>query len=205
MRAALYARVSTSGKGQDPDNQLFHLRNYAEAKGLTVIGEYVDHASALDTKNRKALRSLQVDVRKFKFDVILIWKLDRMFRSLRHMHSLMEEWEGYNTLVTSMTENLDSTTTNGRLMLNIMGALAEWEREIIRERTDAQRQRRIDLGLPIGPAHIEENDPELEKELLRVYESLDRGERNVSYFARELGVNRSTLSRKYKRYREAQL
>jgi len=202
MRAALYARVSTTGRGQDPDNQLFHLRNFAEAKSFTVVEEYVDHASALDIKNRKALRDLERNIRKHKYDVVLIWKLDRMFRNMRQMHSLMGEWEGYNTQLVSMTESIDSTSTNGRLMLNILGSLAEWERDVIRERTQAQRERRVAQGLPIGPDQIEKDNPELEKNLLRVYESLNRGEGNVSLFARELGVNRSTLSRKYKRYRE---
>ncbi|MAX59640.1 MAG: resolvase [Chloroflexi bacterium] len=202
MRAALYARVSTTGRGQDPDNQLFHLRNFAEAKSFTVVGEYVDYASALDIKNRKALRDLQGNIRKHKYDVVLIWKLDRMFRNMRHMHSLMGEWEGYNTQLVSMTESIDSTSTNGRLMLNILGSLAEWERDVIRERTQAQRDRRVAQGLPIGPDQIEKDNPELERDLWRVYESLDRGEGNISTFARQLGVNRSTLSRKYKRYRE---
>lgn len=202
MRAALYARVSTTDRGQDPNNQLFHLRNYAEAKDFTVVEEYVEHAGALDTKNRKALRALRGDIRKHKYDVVLIWKLDRMFRSVRHMHSLMGEWEGYNTQLVSMTESLDSTSPNGRLMLNILGALAEWERDIIRERTQAQRDRRIAQGLPIGPDQIEKDNPELETKLLRAYESLNQGIGNVSSFARELGINRSTLSRKYKRFRE---
>ena len=65
-----------------------------------------------------------------------------------------------------------------------------------------RRDRRIAQGLPIGPDQIEKDNPELEKKLLRAYESLNQGIGNVSSFARELGINRSTLSRKYKRFRE---
>ncbi len=202
MKAALYARVSTSDKNQDPENQLFHLRSHAEAQGLEVVGEYVDRASALDHKNRKALRELDKDARSRKFTKILIWKFDRMFRSVAHMHKQMSIWRDYKVDLESMDDRWDTSTSEGRLHLNLLASFAEFEMDLIRESTASSIQRRIELGLPVGADRIEASDPELAEQLMEVYEALDRGENNISHYARTLGIKRSTLSKKYKTYRE---
>jgi DNA invertase Pin-like site-specific DNA recombinase len=89
-RVAIYARVSTRDKNQDPELQLEPMRALAEAQGWKFL-EYVDYASAADMNGRKQWTRLMVDVRQRKVDLVMCWKLDRCFRSSLHAHRSMEE------------------------------------------------------------------------------------------------------------------
>ena len=85
VRAALYARVSTLNHGQDPELQLAELREYAARRGLEIIGEYVDHGISGSKESRPALNRLMADAHQRKFDAVLVWKIDRFGRSLKHL------------------------------------------------------------------------------------------------------------------------
>lgn len=85
VRVGIYARVSTADKEQDPATQLLPLREFVGAQGWTTTGEYVDHASATDLRGRTAWRRLLEDAARRRVDTILVWKLDRAFRSVAHM------------------------------------------------------------------------------------------------------------------------
>ena len=94
MRLALYARVSTRDKDQNPDTQLLRLRNFVTAHPeWHVTKEYVDTASANDILHRTAWRQLLNDAAKRKFDAVLVFKLDRAFRSVKHMHDTLAVWD----------------------------------------------------------------------------------------------------------------
>lgn len=93
MKVALYARVSTADKEQDPETQLIHLRDYCIAQGWEVHYEYVDTASALDVAHRTAWRKMLDDDAKRRFRTVLVFKLDRAFRSVKHMHDTLYTWE----------------------------------------------------------------------------------------------------------------
>ena len=93
MKIAIYARVSTSDKDQNTETQLMPLRDYARAQGLVVHAEYVDEASANDIAGRKAWRQMLDDAAKRRFKVVLVFKLDRAFRSVKHMHDTLAAWE----------------------------------------------------------------------------------------------------------------
>ena len=90
MRCGVYARVSTADKNQDPETQLVPLREFVAVHGWTVAGEFADHASATDLRGRTQWQTvLQVASRR-KIDLVLVWKLDRAFRSVLHASQTLE-------------------------------------------------------------------------------------------------------------------
>ena len=93
MNVGVYGRVSTSDKDQDPETQLMALRDYCAAQGWEVTGEYVDFAPANDLAHRTSWRQLLDDAAKRQFTVVLVFKLDRAFRSVKHMHDTLAVWE----------------------------------------------------------------------------------------------------------------
>ena len=125
MRAALYARVSTLD--QEPENQLAELRRYAAARGWEVA-EYVDHGVSGSEARRAALDALLRDARRRRFDVLVVWRLDRLGRNLRHLVTLLDDLQALGVAFVSLGEGIDCTTPAGRLQLHILAALAEFER-----------------------------------------------------------------------------
>jgi len=136
MRAALYARVSTTDKGQDSDLQLQELREYATRRGWAAQ-EYVDDGVSGAATKRPALDELLRAARSRKVDTIIVWRLDRLGRSLSHLLAMLNEFESLGVKFISLRENIDMSTPTGRLMAHLLGAFAEFEREIIRERVRA--------------------------------------------------------------------
>ena len=135
-RVALYARVSTSTGQQDPEMQLGELREYAKHRELIINGEYVDRMTG-SKDSRPALNRLMADANQRKFDAVLVWKLDRFGRSLRHLVNALAELEARGLTFISLRDNLDLSTPSGRLMFQIIGAMAEFERSLIQERVKA--------------------------------------------------------------------
>src|SRR5215467_7778123 len=136
MKAAIYCRVSTVGHGQDVGMQLRELREYCAARKWTIAAEYTDTASGAKDK-RPGLNQLMVAAKSRRFDVVLVWKLDRFGRSLRHLVNALAELEAVGVAFVSMTDNVDLTTPAGRLMFQVIAAMGEFERELIRERVRA--------------------------------------------------------------------
>src|SRR5215475_721834 len=157
MRAAIYARVSTID--QTVDNQLLELRRYSEARGWTAVNEYVDVMSGAKDR-RPGLDELVRDARRRKFDAVIVWKLDRLGRSLRHLVLLMEELQQLGVALVSLGEGLDLSTPAGRLQAGLLAAVAQFERERIRERVVSGLQRakaqgkRLGRPRKIGRAHV---------------------------------------------------
>ena len=118
MKVPLYARVSTADKDQNPETQLVHLRDFCQAQGWEVYKEYIDTASALDVAHRIAWRNLLDDAAKRKFVIVLVFKLDRAFRSVKHMHDTLYTWETLGIAFKSLGKQFDTSTTLGRLLLN---------------------------------------------------------------------------------------
>jgi DNA invertase Pin-like site-specific DNA recombinase len=135
-RVAIYARVSTSNGSQDPEMQLRELREYAKHRELAIVGEYVDKMTG-SKDSRPALNRLMADAHQRKFDAVLVWKLDRFGRSLRHLVNALAELEALGLSFISLRDNLDLSTPSGRLMFQIIGAMAEFERSLIQERVKA--------------------------------------------------------------------
>ncbi len=137
MRVALYARVSTADKGQDPELQLRELRARAETSGWEIAGEYVDRGVSGAKERRPELDRLMKDANRGAFQAVAVWKLDRFGRSLRHLVNALAELEARRITFISLRDNLDLSTPSGRLMFQIIGAMAEFERALIAERVRA--------------------------------------------------------------------
>jgi DNA invertase Pin-like site-specific DNA recombinase len=194
VKVAIYARVSTSDKDQDPETQLIHLRDYCIAQGWDVYREYVDKASATDIAHRTAWRELQDDAAKHRFKVVLVFKLDRTFRSVKHMHDTLYTWEMLGIAFKSQREQFDTGTPIGRLMLNMLAALAEFELELIRERVKAGMERARRQGKRIGrPSVIEKRG--FKTRFKAVMDRLESGELSRRKAARKLDIGYATMKR----------
>ena len=136
MRVAVYARVSTTN-GQSPEMQLSDLREYASRRGWEVFGEYVDNGVSGSRESRPELNRLMADAHTRRFDVVLCLKIDRFGRSLRHLVNALADLNAYGVAFVSLRDNLDLSTPSGRLMFQIIGAMAEFERSLIQERVKA--------------------------------------------------------------------
>ena len=135
QRVAVYARVSTQ-RDQNPEMQLRELRQYAERRGWLVAGEYVDHISG-SKDSRPHLNRLMADAHQRRFDAVVVWKIDRFGRSLKHLVTALADLAAYGVAFVSLRDNLDLSTPSGRLMFHVVAAMAEFERELIRERVRA--------------------------------------------------------------------
>jgi DNA invertase Pin-like site-specific DNA recombinase len=135
MRAILYARVSTIDK-QDPEMQLAELREYVYRRGWELCGTFVDRTSGT-RESRPALNEVVSLCQQRKADVVVVWKLDRLGRSLKHLVNILAEWETLGVAFISLRDNLDLTTPSGKLMFHVIGAMAEFERALIQERVKA--------------------------------------------------------------------
>ena len=148
MKVAIYVRVST--RKQDETNQLPRLREMAKNRGFEIYREYTDEASAKDA-NRPGWKDLMQDASEHRFDAILVTKLDRVMRSLVQLNITMDNLKTYNVkLICADMGEIDPTTPMGKVQMQIIGAIAEWEREIIVQRTkegiEAKRAKGIHLG-----------------------------------------------------------
>lgn len=197
MRVALYARCSTDDRGQDVESQLVHLRDYCAAKGWTIYREYQDYASATDLRRRTAWRELMTDAAKRRFDVVLVFKLDRAWRSTRLMHETLAAWELSGIQFASLHDPIDTTTPTGQFVLNILTALAEMERETIALRVRAGMERARRQGKHVGRIPIYVNDGALRT----VLAEMDRGELSQRQAATKLGLSLGTFQRRLTRNR----
>ncbi len=191
LRVALYARVSTSNKGQDVGLQLDELRRVAEQRGWSISGEYVDDGVSGSDDSRPELDRMMADAQAGKFDLVAVWKLDRLGRSLQHLLRLISDLSRWGVGFASLRDSgIDTTTPTGRLMLQILGALAEYEKELIRERVIAGVRRAQAQGKHCGR-------PKVELEIRPAVAMLQQG-RGLREVASITGVSRTTLRRRLK-------
>lgn len=136
MKAVIYCRVSTTA-GQSVDMQLRDLRQLAQQRGFEIIDEYCDKGVNGSCDSRPQLDRMLADAQRGKFQAILIWRLDRLGRSLQHLVRLFESFRAWNVALISFGEGLDFSTSMGKLFYQLSGAFAEFERDCIRERVKA--------------------------------------------------------------------
>ena len=175
MKVAIYARVSTSDKEQNPDTQLLPLRDFCAAQGWEVYREYVDQASASDLGHRVRWRQLLDDAAKRRFATVLVFKLDRAFRSVKDMHDTLAAWEVVGVGFQSVRERFDTSTALGRLLLNLLASLAEFELELIRERVKAGMDRGRRQGVKFGRPSVTDKRG-FRKRFLEILPRLDSGD-----------------------------
>jgi DNA invertase Pin-like site-specific DNA recombinase len=164
MNIAIYTRVSTDK--QDPQMQDRELREYCERRGWTIVGTYTDAGVSGTKETRPELNRMMADAKRRKFDAVLCWKFDRIGRSLRHLVNLLAELDSLGIAFVSYSDSLDLTTPQGKLMFQIICAMAEFERSLTVERVKAglknarakgKRLGRPTLGLDASDARVLRN------------------------------------------------
>jgi DNA invertase Pin-like site-specific DNA recombinase len=185
MKVVTYSRVSTNKREQKPEVQVGELRRYCKARGFKITHEIVDRASG-GGDDRPGLKQLLQLVRAREVDAVAVVKLDRLFRSLKHLVNTLSEFEALGVKFIATRDQVDMTTPAGRMFVQILGSLGEFERALIRERImvglDYARSRGKRLGRP------KVNDDQAVRRL--------RGE-GMSYqtIQRRLGVSKGTVCR----------
>ena len=141
-RTALYARVSTTGHGQDVGLQLDELRQVAAQRGWNVVVEHVDDGVSGAATSRSALDEMMEQARRGKLDLVVVWKLEWLGRSLQHLLAILDELQVRGVGFVSLRDSgIDTTSATGRLMLHILASFAAYEREITKERSTAGLRR----------------------------------------------------------------
>lgn len=181
MRVAIYARTSTVNHTQDPAMQLEELRQFASARRFTIAEEYVDRGISGTKEKRPALDRLMLAAKQRRFDAVLVWKLDRFARSLRNLINGLAEFEALGIAFISLRDNLDLTTPAGRLMFQIVGAMAEFERSLIQERVKAGLQHAKSRGKRLGRPRAYVNIDEVRRRLA--------GGESQNHIAASLGIS----------------
>lgn len=134
-RVAVYVRVST--QDQSCELQRNELDAYIAARGWTPYKVFEDHGVTGTNAKRPMLQALLRDARERRFDIVLVWKLDRFARSLKDLILMLQELSELGVTFVSLKDQLDLTTSAGRLMFHMLGAFAEFEASLIRERVRA--------------------------------------------------------------------
>jgi DNA invertase Pin-like site-specific DNA recombinase len=149
-RVALYARVSTAS--QTTENQLLDLRQTAQRMGYTIVAEFVDNgiSGAKGRADRPALDQMLKQATQRRFDMILCWDISRLGRSLQNLVEILTDLQSMKIDLFFQQQGLDTSTSSGRMMFSVFGALAEYERELIRERVIAGQQRAKSQGVKLG-------------------------------------------------------
>ena len=148
MKAAIYVRVST--KEQTTLNQELELKKYCDRESIDIYSIYREEGISGSKTTRPELDRMLMDMRKKLFDAIIVWKLDRLGRSVQHLLSLLQEFQNKGIRLICIDMNIDTGTPQGKFFFTIVGAFAELEREMIRERINLGLARRKKQGKPLG-------------------------------------------------------
>src|SRR5271169_148039 len=153
MRIGIYARVST--KDQSCELQVRDLRAYCAARGFDLVREYVDVGQSGAKDSRPELNKLMDDARKRQFDVVVCWLFDRFARSTKHLLSALEEFRSLGIQFISYQENVDTSSALGQALFTIVSAVAQLERDLIRERVSAGIRNARANGRRFGRPRVE--------------------------------------------------
>jgi len=154
IRVALYARVSTLNHGQDVNMQTRELRQFAEARGWQITGEYIDAGVSGAKDSRPELNRLMADAHKRRFDVVCVWRFDRFARSVSHLLRALETFKALGIDFVSYSEQMDTSTPAGKMVFTVLGAVAELERSLIVERVRAGLRNARAKGKRLGRPRV---------------------------------------------------
>ena len=195
-RAAIYVRVSTDK--QTVENQVRELRQIAERRGWQVVEEYNDAgiSGAKGRDSRPGLDQMLKDAGRRRFDVVMAWAIDRLGRSLIDLLDTIQTLEACGVDMYLDQQAIDTTTPAGRLMFQVTGAFAEFERQMIRQRVRAGLKRAVARGTRLGRPQVGyEAERKAQRELrkgtgiLRVAKMLHLGTGTVHRIKREMAAN----------------
>ena len=157
-KVALYARVSRHDKDQDPENQLIKLRGFVERRGWDIYAEFKDYASGA-APSRPQFDKMIGEGRARHYDAILVVRIDRLARSTRHLLNMLEEIQHYGVDLICCDQEIDTKSPAGKLLFTVLGAVAELELELIRERTKDGLARARAQGKRLGrPPSLERTE-----------------------------------------------
>jgi DNA invertase Pin-like site-specific DNA recombinase len=148
MRIGIYAHVST--KDQSCEMQIRDLRAYCAARGFEPAREYIDVGQSGAKDSRPELNILMGDARKRQFDAIVVWRFDRFARSTKHLLLALEEFRSLGIQFISYQENMDTSSPLGQALFTIVSAVAQLERDLIRERVSAEIRNARTNGKQLG-------------------------------------------------------
>jgi DNA invertase Pin-like site-specific DNA recombinase len=184
-RVAIYARVSTVDHGQDVSMQTRELRQFAEARGWFVAGEYIDAGVSGAKGSRPELNRLMADAHKRRFDVVCVRRFDRFARSVSHLLRALETFKALGIDFVSYSEQMDTSTPAGKMVFTVLGAVAELERSLIVERVRAGLRNARAKGKRLGR-------PRVALDAVRIACLRAQG-RSIREIADELGYSRSLV------------
>jgi len=189
IRIATYSRVSTAHHFQNPDVQVQELRRHCDARGWLIAHELVDHGHSGATDQRPGLKRLQALVRSREVDGVVVVKLDRLFRSLRHLISTLEEWQELGIQFVAIRDNVDYSSPASRFFVQVLGSLSEFERALAIDRTLAGLDHARRCGKVLGRPKVRDDDA------IRALRAT-----GLSYAAiqKRLGVSKGTVCRALK-------
>lgn len=189
LRCVTYSRVSTSHHEQKPEVQVESLRQYCDARGWDIIEELVDHGYSGGTDKRPAFQKLMQLARARKIDCICVTKMDRLFRSLKHLVLTLEEFDTLGVKFVSVSDGLDYTTAASRFFVQVLGSLAEFEKSLIVERTRQGLEHARKKGVRLGRPKTRDDEAIL---------SLHRQGKSYREIAKALGVSSGAIGRALK-------
>jgi DNA invertase Pin-like site-specific DNA recombinase len=184
-RVAIYARVSTVNHGQDVSMQTRELRQFAEARGWNVAGEYIDAGVSGTKDSRPELNRLMGDAHKRQFDIVCVWRFDRFARSVSHLLRALETFKALGIDFVSYSEQMDTSTPAGKMVFTVLGAVAELERSLIVERVRAGLRNARAKGKTLGR-------PRVSMDAAKAGRLRQQGH-SIREIADELGVSRSLV------------
>ncbi|HKW35822.1 MAG TPA: recombinase family protein [Candidatus Acidoferrum sp.] len=183
MRTAIYARVST--KDQSCDLQLRDLRAYCAARKFSALREYVDVGESGAKDSRPQLNELMSTARKRLFDAVVVWRFDRFARSTKHLLLALEEFRSLGIQFISYQENIDTSSPLGQALFTIVSAVAQLERDLIRERVTAGIRNARASGKQLGRPRRAVSQDEVQR--------LRSGGASIRQIATKLGVGYGTV------------
>jgi DNA invertase Pin-like site-specific DNA recombinase len=186
-KVAIYARVSTDK--QTCENQLIELRAVADRCGYTIVTEFVDSgiSGAKGRADRPALDFMLKAANQRKFDLILVWSIDILGRSLQNLVEILNDLQTIRVDLMFLQQGMDTSTSSGRMMFSIFGALAEFERNLIRERVIAGQNRARSRGVKMGrPSKMNDG-------LRSAIQLLRENGMGIKQIAKEVGVGVGTV------------
>src|SRR5262245_40896399 len=186
MKVALYARVSTDT--QDPELQLAALRAHVANRGWTLVEEFVDRGFSGAKERRPALDKLMRAAWTGQFQAVLVWRFDRFARSVKHLITALDTFRGLNVAFISVQEQLDTSSSMGQAMFTIIGAMAQLERDIIRERVTAGLERARARGKALGRPPVRAD--------IETIRQLRSAGHSLGAIARQMHCSRATLRRR---------